>query len=345
MGTSIKEIISKREIGFEELKGKILVVDSYNIIYQFLSSIRQMDGSPLKDSKGNVTSHLTGLFSRTTRLMAYGLKLAFVFDGKPPELKFGEIERRVALKEEAKKKYEAAEKEENLDEMRKYAARTSRLTKEMVEEAKELISALGCPIVQAPSEGEAEAAYIVEQGEAYAVVSEDYDSLLFGCPRLIKNLTITARKKQKAKLAYDTLKPSMITLAENLKEMGITQDQLIMLAILVGTDFNPGGIKGIGQKKALKIVKEHGADFDGLFEALKKEYEVNFDWRQVFDVIKNMPKTKDYWLVWKGINHDRVRYILVERHDFSLERVESTLAKLQEDKKTREQKGLTEFFR
>jgi flap endonuclease-1 len=344
MGTNIRDIVLKKEIRFGELKGKILVVDSYNILYQFLSSIRQMDGSLLKDSKGNVTSHLSGLFGRTTRLMSYGIKLAFAFDGKPPELKMGEISRRVELKQMAEERFKIAEKEENLEEMKKYAARTSRLTKEMIVEAKELISALGCPIIQAPSEGEAQAAFMVQQGDAYAVVSEDYDSLLFGCPRLIKNLTISARKKQKNKLSYEKTEPSMISLNENLAELGISQDQLIVVAILVGTDFNPRGINGIGQKKALKLVKEYGMDYDRLFKDLKGDYEIGFEWRKVFDTIKDMPKDKDYWLVWKGVNKERVKELLVERHDFSLERVEATLAKLEEDKKTREQKGLGEFL-
>jgi flap endonuclease-1 len=345
MGTNIREIVLKKEIGFGELNGKILVVDSYNIIYQFLSSIRQMDGSPLRDSKGNVTSHLSGLFGRTTRLMSYGMKLAFAFDGKPPEMKMGEINRRVELKQVAEERFKIAEKEENLEEMKKYAARTSRLTKEMVEEAKELIGALGCPIIQAPSEGEAQGAFMVKQGDAYAVVSEDYDSLLFGCPRVIKNLTITARKKQKNRLSYDKTEPSIINLGENLREWGITQDQLIVLSILVGTDFNPGGIKGIGQKKALKLVKEYGSDYERLFEELKIDHEIDFEWRKVFDTIKDMPAEKDYWLVWKGINKERVKEILVNRHEFSLERVELTIAKLDADKKTRQQKGLGEFLR
>jgi flap endonuclease-1 len=291
MGTNIREIVVRKEIGFEELKGKILVVDSHNILYQFLSSIRQMDGSPLRDANGNITSHLSGLFGRTTRLMAYGIRLAFAFDGKPPELKFGEIERRASLKQEAEEKFKLAEKEENLEDMKKYAARSSRLTKEMIEESKELILALGCPVIQAPSEGEAEAAFIVQQGDAYAVVSEDYDSLLFGCPRVVKNLTITARKKQRGKLSYERIEPSLIVLGDNLKEMGIGQEQLIMLGVLVGTDFNPGGIKGIGQKKALKLVKEYGQDFGRLIEELGKDYEINFDWRKVFDTIKDMPKS------------------------------------------------------
>lgn len=344
MGTSIREIVIKKDLSFDELKGKILVVDAYNILYQFLSSIRQADGTPLKDSHGNVTSHLSGLFSRTTRLMGYGIKLAFVFDGKPHQLKLGEIERRSELKEDAEKKYKAAEKEENIEEMRKYASRTSRLTKEMVAEAKELISALGCPIIQAPSEGEAQAAYMVREGKAYAVVSEDYDSLLYGGPKMVKNLTISGRKKEKGKLSYGSIAPSIIDLNENLRAWGISQSQLIVLAMLVGTDFNPGGIKGIGQKKALKLVKDHGEDFEGLFEELKKDYDVGFDWKEVFKVISEMPHTDDFWLVWKGINREKAIGVLVTDHDFSMERIDGTLSKLQEDKKGREQKGLSEFF-
>jgi flap endonuclease-1 len=117
-----------------------------------------------------------------------------------------------------------------------------------------------------------------------------------------------------------------------------------VLAMLVGTDFNPGGIKGIGQKKALKLVKEHGEDFGRLFEELKKDYEIGFDWKEVFEVISKMPHTDEFWLVWKGINREKVIDILVNKHDFSMERVEGTLSKLMEGRKGREQKGLSEFF-
>lgn len=349
MGTNIREIVIKKDVSFGELKGKVLLVDAYNVLYQFLSSIRQADGTLLKDSHGSTTSHLSGLFSRTSRLMGYGIKLAFVFDGKAPQLKHREIERRAELKEEAEKRYKEAEKEENLEEMKKYASRTSRLTKEMVEEAKELISALGCPIIQAPSEGEAQAAYMVKEGKAFAVVSEDYDSLLYGSPKMIKNLTISGRKKEKGKLSYESITPTMIDLKENLGEWGIGQGQLIALAMLVGTDFNPGGIKGIGQKKALKLVKEYGdgiENLERLFNDLGKEKEegLSFEWKEVYNVISEMPHTDEFWLVWKGINREKVIDILVKRHDFSMERIESTLSKLEEDKSTREQKGLSEFF-
>ena len=147
MGTNLKDLLVMKEIEFKDLKDKILVVDTFNVLYQFITTIRQRDGTPLKDSHGRVTSHLTGLFNRTTRLMKEGIKLAFVFDGEPPELKQKERMRRTELKKEAMKMFKAAKKKGDEAEMKKYAARTSKLTGEMIEESKELIAALGLPVI------------------------------------------------------------------------------------------------------------------------------------------------------------------------------------------------------
>jgi len=180
MGINFKDIIVKKEVSFDDLKNKILVIDSFNILYQFLATIRQADGTPLMDSKGRITSHLNGLFYRTTKMMQCSIKPAFVFDGKSPELKHREHERRQGLKKEAQKKFDEAKEKEDTEAMRKYAQRAMSLSREMVDQAKELILALGLPVIQAPSEGEAQAAYIVKKNDAFAVVSQDYDSLLSG---------------------------------------------------------------------------------------------------------------------------------------------------------------------
>ena len=190
MGVNLKDLIVKKEVSIQDLAGKKVVVDGNNILYQFLATIRQQDGTPLMDSKGNITSHLNGLFYRTTKLMQSGIKPCFVFDGKAPDLKFAERERRAGLKKEAAKLYEDAKSREDVDDMKKYGMRTSRLTKEMIAEAAELLDALGLPVVFAPSEGEAQAAYMAKQGDVYAEISQDYDCLLFGVPRMIQNLTI-----------------------------------------------------------------------------------------------------------------------------------------------------------
>ena len=254
MGVSITELLPTKEIKLDDLSGKIIAVDTSLFLYQFLSIIRQRDGTPLMDSKGRVTSHLSGLFNRTMSLLDKGIKPVFVFDGKPPDLKRKEQEKRMQLKEEAKAKYEEAVQEEDVEAMRKYAMRTSKLTSEMVRETKELVQAMGLPIVQAPCEGEAQAAYIAQKGDAYAIASSDADSLLFGAPKIVKNLAVTGRRKKTKALTYVTIKPELIELDEVLNSLGVDRDQLIALCMLVGTDYNPGGIKGLGPKKSLDLL-------------------------------------------------------------------------------------------
>ena len=344
MGVNIIDLLIRKEINIKDLKNKIIAIDASLFLYQFLTTIRGRDGSLLMDSKGNITSHLVGLFSRTTNLMSKGLKLIYVFDGKPPELKNKEKEKRIELKREAELKYKKAKEREDVEEMKKYAARTSKLTTAMVEEAKKLILALGLPIVQAPSEGEAQAAHIVKKGDAFAVASQDADSLLFGTNTLIRNLSMVGKRKKVNKLIYESIKPEIIDLAENLNNLGIDQDQLIALCLLVGTDYTPGGIKGIGPKSALKLVKKHESDIDGLFREIKWKENFDFSWQEVFYLFKKMPVTSNYKLEWELINENKLKKILVDSHDFSEERVDSLLNKLLKEKKLKEQKGLGEFF-
>lgn len=342
MGVNLKELVTKQPVTFEDLAGKVLAVDAYNILYQFLSTIRTPDGRLLTDSKGRVTSHLIGLFSRTASFLKQGLKPVFVFDGKMPALKHHEIERRVAVKEEAQKLYERAVVEDDVEAMQKFGARTSRLTKEMAEEAKTLLALMGVPVVQAPSEGEAQAAFIVTQGDAWAVVSQDYDSLLYGADRLIQNLSIAGRRKKRGVLGTITVQPEMIELKRVLKELDLTHDQLIALAMLVGTDYHPGGVKGIGPKKALALVKER-KKLDTIFEAAKWGEHCSVHWKEIFDLFKRMPVTKDYALKFKAPDKDRIKQFLIEEHDFSVERVAKTLDDLQSQHHLRQQRGLGDF--
>lgn len=345
MGIAFKDIIIGKEIAIEELNGKILAVDSYNILYQFLTTIRARDGTLLMDSNGNVTSHLVGLFSRTTKLMSEGLKLAFVFDGKPPKLKEKERERRKEAKIEAGRMYEEAKKKEDVEGMKKYAARTSRLDKDMVEEAKKVIEALGLPVVQAPSEGEAQAAHIAQEGKAFAVVSQDFDSLVHGASKLVRNLSIAGKRKKASKLAYEAVKPEIIDLAENLNNLAIDREQLIALALLIGTDYNPGGVKGIGPKNALKLVRNYGKDFDKLFSEAKWKEHFDFPWTEAYYLIKNMPVSDDFKLEWKSIDRERLMKILIDKHDFSEERVNSAIGKLEKEKDAKKQTGLGQWVK
>lgn len=345
MGLNFKDLVVKKEISISDMKSKVLAVDSMNMLYQFLTTIRSPDGSVLTDNKGRTTSHLIGLFSRTTSLMESGLKLVFVFDGKAPEIKRKTWEKRTQTKKEASLKLKEAEEAGDIAGMKKFAARTAILTKDMIDDAKNVIRALGLPIVQAPSEGEAQTAYMVKRGDAYASVSQDYDNLIFSCPLLVRNLSIAGKRKKKGKFGFESVKPELISLKDVLDNLKVNLDQLIVMAILTGTDYNPGGVKGIGPKKSLKLVQENGGNFEKTFEEARwKEHFPDLSWKKVFDTIKKMPVTDEYKLEWKKIDEKNLLKLLVEEHDFSEERVRSKLERLKKVKFELSQKGLGSFF-
>ncbi len=259
MGVVLTSIITKDTISLADLRGRTLAVDGNGELYQFLALIRLRDGTPLQDSKGRTTSHLSGLFYRTTRLMAeHDLKLVFVFDGAPPPRKAQEIAKRRSVK--AKYEIERADAlaRGDLAEAYSKATMTSRLTREMVGEARELLRLMGVPTVQAPSEGEAQAAHMAATTpDIWAAASKDYDALLFGAPRLVRFLTISGKEFLPSQGTFRPIVPETIELDRLLEGWRITREGLVDLGLLVGTDFNDG-IKGIGPKKALKLVQQHG---------------------------------------------------------------------------------------
>lgn len=333
MGIKLAEIVPRRKLDFDDLKNKKIAVDSSNMLFQFISSIRQPDGMPLMDSKGRVTSHLMGIFSRVSNLMQKDIKLAFVFDGQPPALKHATQEERYALKERALLKLEEARDDEDIDAQLKYSKQSTRLTPEMLEQAKELLTAMGLPVVQAPGEAEAQAAYFCRKNQVYAVASSDFDNLVYGAPRLIQRLTLSDKRKTSSGIVYVT--PEIIHLEDVLKELDITQEQLLYLSILVGTDYNPGGVKGIGPKKALALVKKH-KNPDELFESVP----CDFDWNDIAAAFTEMPVI-DVNLEWKPVDKKRVYEMLVDEFEFSAERVNATLEKL--TKRNSGQKSLGDF--
>ena len=334
MGLQIGEIVPRHDVKFEDLKGKIIAVDAFNAIYQFLSSIRQPDGTPLMDKKGKTTSHLSGLFYRNIALLSEGIKLVYVFDGEYHKLKGRTHEHRADAKLAAQEKYEKAKEDEDIEAMGKYARGFVKLDEEKVEESKKLLSAMGIAAVQAPGEGEMQCAQIVKDGEAYAVGSQDYDALVVGGTRLIQNLTLSRRRKTVS--GYVDIAPEVIEYSSVLQELGVDPDQLISLAILVGTDFNPGGVKGIGPKKALALVKQKKYPVEIFREV---EHQLDFNWQEVFEIFKK-PNVKKVKVSFPKLNGDTIKEILVKDHDFSLERVEKQMEKLHELKKKGAQRTL-----
>ncbi len=326
MGTNLRDLVPKTTIDLKSLSGKSVAIDAYNAIYQFLAIVRQPDGTPLSDSSGRITSHLSGLLYRTSNLVDMGIKPVYVFDGVPPVLKEVEIKRRMKVKEKAIVKYEQALKEGKTEEARTYAQATSRFKDYMKEDSIRLLTQMGIPWIQAPSEGEAQAAYVTKKGKTDFCVSQDYDSLLFGAPRLARNVTISGRRKLPNKNVHIEVIPETVDLGQVLKELGITYEQLIDVGILIGTDFNPDGVKGIGPKTALKLIKKHGS-----LEELSPDFGENaFSVEpQCIREIFLHPKVSDnYKLEWKNPDVESVVDFLCHHRDFSEERVRKALEKM-----------------
>ncbi|MBS3083242.1 flap endonuclease-1 [Candidatus Pacearchaeota archaeon] len=337
MGLQIGDLVSRKEVTFSELKGKTIAIDAFNVIYQFLSSVRQPDGTPLMDSSGQVTSHLSGLFYRNIALLAEGISLIYVFDGEYHVLKGKTHELRQAAKDVAVEKYEEAVDEGDVDGMGKYARGFSKVDDKMISESKELLEAMGIAVVQAPGEGEMQAAELVKSGQAYAVGSQDYDALVVGGTRLIQNLTLSRKRKTVSGFIY--IAPEMIEFEGVINQLGINWDQLICLAILVGTDFNPGGVKGIGPKKALALVKQFVYPVKIFESVVERHGDLGFNWMEIFEIFKK-PNVSKHKVTFPKVNEEKIKEILVTRHEFSAERVENQLVKLREIKSRSAQKSL-----
>ena len=339
MGVNLNPIISdyKRIIRFSDLRNKVIAIDAYNTIYQFLTTIRDHTGKPLRDSRGRVTSHLSGLFYRNINLLKDRIKLVYVFDGRPPVRKLKELERRKIIKKESFQKYLEALERKDFEEARKYAAMAATLEDYMVENSKKLLSLLGIPIVQAPAEGEAQASYMAIKGDVWAVGSQDYDSFLFGAPRIVRNITLTGKVKYPSKGIEVKLEPELIYLDDVLKGLGITREQLVDIGLLVGTDYNEG-VKGIGPKKALDLIKMYGS-IDRMPEArhnLSME-----DIQELRHLFMSPEVTDDYKLDFRDVDYDGIVDFLCGEHDFSLTRVTKALDEL---KKATSIKSLDQWF-
>ena len=343
MGTKLADIMEAKTISLRDLSGKKIAIDAFNTIYAFLASIRQPDGTPLMDSKKRVTSHLSGLFYRTLNLLEQGIYPAYVFDGEAPQLKAEEVARRREARDEAYQEWQTAKEEGRIEDARKAAQASSRLTTEMIEESKELLRALGIPAIQAPSEGEAMAAQMARAGDVWACASQDNDSLLYNCPRMIRNLSVSGRRRSSRSGGYMTIEPQLIELDLNLRALGISREQLVDVAILVGTDYNEG-VKGVGPKTALKLIKKHG----NLEKVEPKKGPFDFPYEEIREIFLHPPESELVSLTWREHDTERIHKILCKEHDFGENRVQRSLERLEtaleEIRGSTEQSSLTDFF-
>ena len=334
-------------ITFPNLIGKKIAIDAFNVLFQFLAIIRGADGQPLKDLQGRNTSHLSGIFYRTLNMLEKKIKPIYVFDGPPNPFKHAEIERRRAIRREAEKKMREAQDLGQTKDAKKFAQASSKLNSEMIEESKVLIQAMGVPIVEASQDGEAQAAHLVNKGVAWAVGSQDYDALLFGAKRIVRNLSVSRTKK----VRNTTVKVDLewYTLEKVLETQEITQDQLIEIGLLIGVDFFPG-IEGVGAKTALKLIKNHGTIeniLENKVEVRKKPIALDLDTvlevKKIFtepSINSDFPKPK-----WSHPDKEKILEILCEKHDFSRDRVDSGLKRLMKINSSASQRTISSFFK
>jgi flap endonuclease-1 len=340
VGLDLKPLVTPVPLKLQELAGKAVAIDAYNTIYQFLSIIRGPTGEPLANSKGEITSHLSGLFYRNTNLLMENIRPVYVFDGKANELKMAEIQRRSQLKKEATEKYQLAIEEGRMEDARKYSTRTAVLTDRMVDESKKLLSFLGVPCIQAPSDGEAAAAYLTKRDLAFAAASQDYDSILFGARKLVRNLAISGRRKVPNRNVYVDVEPEIFEHDRVLQEIGLTHEQLVDVGILIGTDFNPGGFPGIGPKTALKLIKENGK-----LENIEKIKQLlpEVPYQEIRNIFLNPEVPQVEKIEFGEVNREKVLEFLCVDKSFSTERVSSTLDKMQKAAANRSQ-SLEQWF-
>lgn len=325
MGLNLKELVVREKTTLEAFSSKVIAIDAYNAIYQFLASIRGPDGLQLSDAEGRITSHLSGLLYRNINFLSLGIKPVYVFDGKPPSLKTAEIERRKQIKKDATVKYEKAIAEGNMEDARKFAQQTTSMKDGMVKESKQILTYFGIPYIDAASEGEATAAHLTNTGHAFASASQDFDSILCGAKRLIRNFTNSGRRKIPNRNTYVEIEPEIIETQKTLEALEVTREQIIDIGILIGTDFNPNGFDRVGPKTALKMIKQHGRleDIPQIQEQLQTiEYE------QIRKIFLDPVVTDVDEIVFGKIDYDGMTDYLVKERSFSEERIQSSLNRL-----------------
>ena len=316
MGVDISGIIERAEIDIGQLSGKRIAIDAYNALYQFVSAIRQADGRPLSDADGRPTSHLIGILHRNLRLLQAGVLPVYVFDGAPNRLKFGTLEKRREAKNRAENRYREALEKKDMERAYSLAMQTTRLTDEMIAESTRMLSLMGIPYLIAPEDGEAQASHMAREGEVWATASQDFDTMLFGSPRTVRNLTLSTRRRTPGKSGFSQVRLELVDLEYNLKRLGLSREQMVDMAILIGTDFNEG-IVGIGPKKALKIILGSSRIEDTAYAGAPGLEQLD----AVRRIFLEPAYTENYRLEWKRPDADGILDFLCTEHEFDRQNV------------------------
>jgi flap endonuclease-1 len=339
MGINIGSLLKTEKITFNDLKDRVIAIDAYNVIHQFLAIIRQRDGTPLKDSQGRITSHISGLLHRTGNMVEARIRPVYIFDGIPHPLKKHTLQIRKDRKIKAEIEWKDAIEKGDIERAKSMAQQTSRITDEIANQSKELLNILGIPYIQAPSEGEAQASYMVKKGDAFGVGSQDFDCLLVGSPILIRNLTSSSRRKLPGKKSYTKVNPELIRLDYNLKQLNISHKQLVDMAILIGTDFNTG-VKGLGPKKSLNLIKKVGNIENAIAKIGGEDAPTFEEIKEIRNIFHKPSVIKDYELKWIKPDMSKVIEILTEEYNFTKDRIEPIIKKFENIDNMMKQKTL-----
>ncbi|KAF2307356.1 hypothetical protein GH714_026604 [Hevea brasiliensis] len=329
-----------KEQKFESYFGRKIAIDASMSIYQFLIVVGRIGTEMLTNEAGEVTSHLQGMFTRTIRLLEAGIKPVYVFDGQPPDLKKEELAKRYSRRADATEDLAQAVETGNKEDIEKFSKRTVKVTKQHNEDCKRLLKLMGVPVIEAPSEAEAECAALCKSGKVYAVASEDMDSLTFGAPRFLRHLMDPSSKK---------IPVMEFEVSKILEELNLTMDQFIDLCILSGCDYCDS-IRGIGGQTALKLIRQHGS-IENILENINKErYQIPEDWpyqeaRQLFKKPIVLAHEEEPELKWTASDEEGLITFLVNENGFNSDRVTKAIEKIKAAKNKSSQGRLESFFK
>ena len=344
MGVKLGGLVEAKKIAIDDLSGRKIVMDGHNVLYQFLAIIRSRQGEPLRDREGRVTSHLSGLIYRNSNLMEAGVRVAYVFDGEPHVFKRRVVRARSKVRREARVRYDEAVREGRADDARRYAQQAATVSTDIIADAKRLLSLMGVPWVQAPGEGEAQSSYMAMRGDVWGSASQDFDSLLYGTPILLRNLSISGRRKLPRKNVYIRIEPEMIELGRFLRELELTREQLIDVGILVGTDYNPDGVKGVGPKTALKLIRKHGSIEEAIPHIRNAEFPHPVE--EIRALFQSPRTTDEYVLDWVPPDREGIVDFLCGERDFDRGRVLKAVERIGRGfSRGRERTTLDQWFR
>jgi len=323
---------------FKNYFSRTVAIDASMALYQFLIAIRN-DGQQMTNEAGDITSHLIGIFHRTVRMLEAGIKPVYVFDGKPPSMKSGELKKRKEARQNAEKELVEAKETGDQEVIDKFSRRLVKVLPEHNEEAKKLLKLMGIPVLTAPCEAEAQATELVKAGKVFAVASEDMDCLTFDCPMLLRNLTKPESKKLPV-LEYQA--PVL------LKELGFTREQFVDMCILLGCDYCDK-IQGIGPKKAVELIGKY-KNIEKILKNIDTErYKVPENWpyaeaRKLF-FEPDVDDCKDIELKWRDPDFDGLHQFLVKEKAFAEDRVKSVYDRIVKTRKKGTQGRIDSFFK